>query len=244
MSKITWILTIVSLFVIYLIILNIRNQLTPSNYIINTYLYITLAILLVGDTWMILDDFNTNIESSFNFTKIICLTIITFGSLFVTVSTSNDQYFIKHIAWTTLVLSLGVLTYVHYKINVENSTLLKTLIMLLGVMATLSYIAWTQPIGTFDSWRKPLLCILCTMIIIEIIDFIFSGSNINELLNRQRIYSWVLIFVFSGFVLYDTQKIVADGNNATIKNADYPTASLGIFLDMLNLFQNITNVSN
>lgn len=255
--KVSIVLTLLCLITIYILYQNIRVDLTPNIYIVNTYLYIILGLLIIGDTWMILDGYSdeNDSEQRFIFQNLLLVTAMSFVSLFVVMLTSNEYYIVKHIAWITFMLSLGVMSYVHYKINVENDTLKKTLFTLVIIMATLSYIAWMMPLDTFMSLEKPLLVILCILLLTEIFDYIINFDKTSgNFFDRRKLYSWGFIFVFSGFVLYDTQKLINDGKNISnactaIENnqficADYPRASLALVLDAINLFQNATNVNN
>lgn len=247
--KISWILLFMCLIVIYLISNGIVKELTPNMYVLNTYLYITLAVLLIGSVWLGAEDYNLFDEKDVG-RNLFILVIVMFGSLFVTLLTSNDQNVIKHIAWLTFVLCLGFTTYLHYKKSVHDDTILKVLCTLLAIMAVLSYVAYTQPLNTFASWQKPMMYILSTLIVVEMFDLIFLNKG-EDFINRTKIYSWITILLFSGFVLYDTQKILSDGIGITascesksqIKCADYPKASLGLVLDAVNLFQALSNVS-
>ena len=248
--KISWILLFLCVMVIYLISTGTNKELTPNMYLLNTYLYITLAVLLIGSTWLSAEEYNLFGEQDIG-NNFIMLIIVTFASLLTTLFTTNDQIVIKHVAWLTFVLCLGFTTYLHFKKNVQNKTLLKVLIRVLAIMGGLSYIAYTQPLDTFMSWGAPLTSALGILIAIEIFDLCFLEKG-EEFVTRIRIYSWIAIMLFSGFVLYDTQKLLNDGINITdkclsksqAKCADYPKASLGLLLDAVNLFQNVSNVSN
>ena len=125
------------------------------------------------------------------------------------------------------------------------------LLELIGVVAILSYVAYSQPLDTFNSWGTPLAYILGTVIVIECFDLIFSSYDNSGFLTRNRIYGWIAVLLFSGFILYDTQKILKNATITTIlcdsknqwKCSDYPSASLGLFLDMVNMFTGLTSIN-
>ena len=77
---------------------------------------------------------------------------------------------------------------------------------------------------------------------------LFGDKDVDGYVKRQKIYSFFAVLLFSGFVLYDTHKIFTDAHKVVagceslnqLDCADYPVASLGIFLDAVNLFNNLS----
>lgn len=250
--KLSWILALFALGVIYLIVTGIQLELTPKQYVINTYMYLLLGIIISSLVWTILDEYQiVNYENPITVMKFIGVAILSFISLFVVLATSKEAYIIKNTAWSVFMICIGLLTYLTYKINVREGNMKNVVISLISIVAVLSYIAYTQPLETFNSWGKPMLYILGTLIIVECLDLIFGDHKSINFVTRSKIYSWVCILLFSGFILYDTQKILYDANATTelcdsksqIKCADYPVASLGLFLDIANLFSSLSIIS-
>lgn len=251
MNKImTWILGLFSLGVIYFITSNIDKKLTESQYVLNTYMYILLGILLSSLTWKVLDDHIniTNLSIPFRFFGVFILSLI---SLFVVMTTTNDVYIIKNIAWGVFVISIGIMTYITYKNNVHFGKMQNILLEFIGIVAVLSYIAYSMPVDTFKTIHVPLLYILLVLIIIEFVDFFINNHTRESYINMTRIYGWITVILFSGFILYDTQKILYDAKihttNCNTQNqlecVDYPVASLGIFLDIANLFTGLSAIN-
>ena len=73
--------------------------------------------------------------------------------------------------------------------------------------------------------------------IMYFIDIFFIDSD-----NRLT-YAYLFIFIFTGFLLYDTKFILIRSQRCR-GNADYIEGTLDIFLDVVNLFNNITMISN
>ena len=123
-----------------------------------------------------------------------------------------------------------------------NGTLASTFLSLILIVGILSYLAYNSPLDTFDSWLKPMLIILCGLIFVQLIDLLFfvKGAQANSFIQRYRIYSWIGLLLFSGFLVYDTQHLIKKAHYITSvcssKNqsicADYPKESLNIFLDI------------
>lgn len=75
-----------------------------------------------------------------------------------------------------------------------------------------------------------LFLALISMIVISVIN-LFVGSPLVHL-----IMSWVGVLVFTGFILYDTSEIVHG------REKNYISASLGMYLNILNLFMNFLSI--
>ncbi len=249
-NKITLFLTIFCALIIFLIYSNINEPLNVQNYIVNTYLYIALAIAIIITSWSFMLDYNIDFLENFTMFKFIVLCILSFGSLSIVVGTNNDNLALKHVAWTVLILTTGVMSFLFYKKNIKNNMLSKTIFELFAIIGVFTFIAYVYPPDTFLNWGAPLTYALMMMIIIEIINIMFF-ENIDNYMNQLVFTSWIVIILFCGFLLYDTQKIIKNGIIVTSKCksknqlicADYPKESLGIFLDILNLFERLSIIN-
>jgi len=82
--------------------------------------------------------------------------------------------------------------------------------------------------GTF------LLCSLLFLIISEVVVLFLGNMSI-----WIRTFSVIAFFLFSLYILYDTNQILQRNYSG-----DFITASLDYYLDILNLFLNVTNIIN
>lgn len=250
-KRMDWFLALMALFVIYFIANNTEEILTEQIYLLNTYLYILLAIIIVVTSWNILDDNPTFVEHMYSSWNCIGLIILSFAALFFTVLIPTENVVAKHAAWTLFVTTIGMLLYVSYLQSKSSGNLMHVGIILIILVAILTWTAYVKPIDYFDSYGKPLLMMLLGLIIIELGDMIFFGGT-DAFFTRFRVYSWVAIVIFSGLLLYDTQKIrehaiiftTECAGKRQLECVDYCTESLTIFLDIANLFSSINNVSN
>jgi FtsH-binding integral membrane protein len=250
MGYIDWFITLSALAVIYIIVNNYSQELTPELYIVNTYLYILLAIIIVAASWNILDKSpalaNDIFGSGWN---LVALIVLSFVSLFCTMLSSPKNIGVKHLAWFILVATLGITSYVCYIKSITDGTLGHIFVSLIVLMSILTLFAYSKPVDHFDSWGAPLLTVLAGLILVEIGDFVLFHDDTENFLSRFRIYSWIAIVLFSGFLIYDTnvirKKAISVTNDCYGKQigcVDYPTESLGIFLDLMNLFNNMSNI--
>jgi FtsH-binding integral membrane protein len=85
---------------------------------------------------------------------------------------------------------------------------------------------------------KGLFVALISIILIELMTLIPSFSQ----LRNSRLISYVVIAIFSLYVSHDTTRMFALSEKC--KNMpNYPKASIGFFLDIINLFSRFSRLS-
>lgn len=250
-----WTLGLFGLAVICIIVNGYQKPLTENVYIMNTYMYILFALIAISSTVVYLDkcagiDYIVN-NGRMHFFGLFILLMTT---LFATMMTSPENYIIKHLSWLAFLAIIGIMIYPVAKVAMIKGKLWSILSTLAAILGALSFIAFTKPLGKFLTWGNMLTILLLGLIIFEVVDMLFSHPHDIYFFNRTRIYSWLAILLFSGFMLYDTQKLILHSkiyqekcrsttNIEQLECVDYPNESLGIFLDIMNLFTSMTNIS-
>ena len=245
-------LALITLPIIFIIINGYQDTLTENKFIINTYMYILLAILTIANTVMFLNENNeiaNNIFSSS--TKFFALFILLMTSLFVTLLTDRKSYIIKHISWLIFIMLIGISSYPSVKHSLDKGKFWQIIVTISCIVGILSYLAFTHSLDKFTSWGNSLTLILFALIIFESIDILFSNIESKGFMDRTKIYAWIGIILFSGFILYDTQKIILHGKayaqlckgQKQLGCVDYPTESVGVVLDLVNMFNSVSHVS-
>ncbi len=247
-------IALLGLAIILIIVNGYGKPLTETRYIMNTYAYILFAILAISGTVLYIDNHHQEIAITayMNFFVMFILLITT---LFATIAISPENYIIKHIAWLAFLAIVGIMIYPSAKLALIKGQLWNIIISLACIVGTLSFIAYTKPLGTYLSWGNMLTTCLVGLIIFEVVDMLFfADNNTNKFITRTKIYSWITIILFSGFMLYDTQKLILHAKiyNSKCSNTinlqqlscvDYPSESLSLFLDIINLFSSMSNIS-
>ena len=239
------ILVIILLAIIGMILRNMMGPLDEKGYIVNSYMYVFGSLLMVVLFGALFDKYNTLEE--FTVTKLFAVFMLSIISLLGIMLTPKDNQIIKHIALFIFLLTISVSTYHIYKVASEEGILFKVLIALAIIVLTLSFIAYTQPLGIFDGWYPYLFVGLMGLVVVQLLDIIFGDEALDS---RNKLYGWVTIVLFSGLLLYDTNKlrqmskivIMQCQNQSQFVCTDYPTQSLGLFLDVLNMFSGLTRV--
>jgi FtsH-binding integral membrane protein len=242
--KTSLLLALIILPIIFIIINGYQNKLTENKFIFNTYMYILLSIIVIANIILTLDQNKEFANNMLEPSKLIPLFILMMTTLFVTLLTDKQSYIIKHISWLLFIILIAISSYPIVKHSLVSGKFWQIITTLGCIIGILSYFAFTRPLDTFTSWGNILGIILFGLIIFESFDILFSNVQSKNFIDRTKIYAWIGIIVFSGFILYDTQKLIIRAkeyshickNKSQLGCVDYPTESLGLFLDMINLF--------
>ncbi len=205
-----------------------RGQFTCQHYILNTYLYVILALLLVGLTLILMDKMHIR----FLLHPLIML-IISLGILFALLFLPSNYVILKHILWIAFVILLGSTFYFYYLVAPDTfvSTLITTALLTIG----LSILAFAKPEWISLNWGPILFWSLFAGIVLQLV-LIFIGSKQSWGFRHLLSYGFIILFIF--YLLYDTKRLQI--NALRCIKADYITESLNLFLDIINLFSNIS----
>ena len=235
-----------SLFVISMLVLSVliyknayqNNVLTCNKYVMNTYLYIALSLMIVSTTVLTLEKY-IDFSQYFNNYSFVALFISTLVFLVSTMFISPENTMLKHLSWLIFIMLIGVSLYPAYKVGKISNMLYPTLITTILLVLGLTMVAFYNPDLISLSWGPVLISALVVGILLQIILF-FTGLETRNW--YSLILSYVFIIIFSLLLLYDTKKLQINSQNCVIP--DYINESIGIFLDIINLFNNILRVKS
>jgi FtsH-binding integral membrane protein len=231
---------------VFVIYNNVSNQLTTESYIATTYMYIFFAflfIILVNEENLV-PDLRHNI-------KLVAMCILMLILTVTLHAISQENQVLKHIVWVALIWMMAIILNPIYNLAKEENILNKVMVTIGVMFIVMSYFAYTKPLTYFDSWYPYLYSGLIGIIVSRLLNIIFSDlNNPGGFFSRDWMISIITVLIFNGFLLYDTQKIIKEGKvlnyvckgKQNLSCADYPTKSLSIILDMINLFVNMTNI--
>ena len=222
-----------------------KGRFTCQKYILNTYLYLLLSVLLVTLEVLLFEYNDVKVIDIYGHLTGWIPVILTFvaiiGLLVITLMIDPKNVLLKHIAYFTFILASGLLVYPSYTIAKNNNVILQVLFSLVGILVFFSAVAFAKPEWISLSWGPVLLFLLIGAIIALIVSYIVGRKN-----KRNRVpkpLSYFIIGLFILFVLYDTKLIQVHAKTCSVKTADYINESLGVFIDALNLFQQLVNVN-
>jgi len=142
----------------------------------------------------------------------------------------------KHLSWLVWIITMGITMYPIYLRSKQNGVFLSSLAVTFAMVATLTTVAFYRP-DMIDLKMGPiLLVLLLSGILLKIFTAIFAKRKTAN--NISYYTSYVFIVLFSLFILYDTKKLQVNAKKCVIP--DYINESMGVFLDVLNLFSSIS----
>ena len=230
-----------------------NGSLTCDHYVLNTYLYIILAILLVFMVVLINDKygiFNSFLlwmsQGSMIRIIIICiiLLILLLGLSYALLKVNPNNIVASNTIWTLLILILGIslipTIWFGRLENVVDIAGISTILITIGV-GLLGYY-YGDEIVTFD-WDKYLNYALLALIGIIIIG-IFLIKNPETMFNFIFIISILILIIFILLLLSNHKKLKENSEKCidgkTVPN--YPVESFNIFIKMLNIFQELIRI--
>ena len=217
------------------------KQFTCNRYLLNTYLYVILSFNLIALQVLTMEYLNVNfVPNMLIFIGILILSIICILAIH---KISPKKIVLKHLVWILFLASLGLIFYPMYLSFVNQKYLIvSSIITTLFIFLALSLVAYLRPDLISLSWGPVLLVLLASIIIMElIVAFLIPGGDTRTWL--LRMISYVVIVLFMVYILYDTKRLQINAKECGKPNpADYIKESLGLFLDIWNIFIRILSL--
>lgn len=206
------------LFILLIVIIQLSITYWVMNRAHNPEINILLIFILSITIIAVLTTFHENIPPIFQFALLTFFSYL-FGLLFYQVKKSKQ-----------------------YSPELINEVILSTISVFIS-MAVVGFLLLSLGIRLgFKIWII-LFVGLLSMIISRII-LIFTAvnpDNIDKLTTRHKLLSAFGIFLFSGYVIYDTNIIL---QGTYYKKNEYTRAALSYYLDFVNLFSNKLNLTD
>ena len=227
--------------------------LTCNNYVFNTYLYIILSILLifivvlVNDKFGIFNEFllwmsqGTIVRIIVTFIIILCVLIWLLYSL---QTTDPSNIFESNLIWALLILLLGIILiptiWFGRLTNVVGIAGMLTILITI-VVGYLGFY-YGDEIVSFD-WDKYLNYMLWVLIIIIIIGSIII-TNPETMYIFYIVISIISLIIFVLLLLSNHKKLKQNADKCIDGQVvpNYPVESFGIFIKMLNIFQDLVRI--
>ena len=165
---------------------------------------------------------------------IFILSIVSIIGLYVAPSNSFPQLAVYILFIILLSLSIHPL----YKLSQINNVIMPCLLTTIGIFITLSLVSYINPNLVSFNLGRVLLLGLIGLIFLRLSFFLFPPSN-----NLIKISSYIGIFIFCGFILYDTKIMVTRATQCN-RQYNYLTNVTSLFLDFYNMFVDMMTLSN
>lgn len=241
-----YLLTFIGILALYKIYVNSDKQVTANLIIDNVYTYLLLGLIISSITAFSVDKYPELSARADSMQGLLGSFIMALIMLFIIFS-SNNSNAIRTIAWTVFMISFGIMSHPLLKVLKKTGQGEKVFLTLVAIVGAMSLIAYKLP-GMFLGWGSYLTIVLFSLIVIEVLDLLLGSRE--GLSKRSKLYSWIGIGLFSGFLLYDTQRLVEQAKIGAelskyikLDNINYQGLSLSIYLDIANLFSSLTNAN-
>ena len=222
-----------------------NKKLTCNRYVLNTYLYLILAILII--VFMILLNTNHKIlektipfmyESLLGFIVQIFLIFALFF-YFATLNPTKNKIQI-HIVWVLIMVFLGILLYPVVLINNYNNNMGSVLGVTLSIMLLTGFLGnkYGDYLVRFD-WDKYLYTALILSVILSVI-LLFTGQ-LND--NFELYFTVVVLIIFVLLLISYNKKLVENSKTCLEhNNPNYLQESLGLFTKIMNVFVQVSKL--
>ena len=234
-------ISLITLVVFLILLLALKNRSFKScnNYILNVYLYITFSYLFTRICIYIIDIIYNNDGLTDNLTIendgiFITACIISLVSLtFITLTTN---IYLTYILYLIFLISLSFILRPIFKyketVEIVNNSLLQTVLMLL-VMSIVS-VLFSKYIDRYGNFILTGLVVgLLSIIIMTVYNININRYNLQELIENQQLITYFSIVIFAMFLAYDSYRIRKNALLCSTSMANYPKASLNIYLDII-----------
>lgn len=210
-------------------------------YLMHTYKYVFLEVVgLAGTAYGAykLGLVNNVLDIQLNrpWTSLFLFFVLPCAGLFGVLSIPKRKVATKHVALALTVGSLGVAVSPLVSL-VPSSALVAAGGITTGIFGVLSMVALVAPSTTFIGLGGPL-SIGCLLLSAAGISQLFlKGSSLRAM---QSMELYVGLGLISGFLLYDTQRVIAKAEQEeSDEKLDPMRESIGVFLDTLDIFMRV-----
>lgn len=202
---------------------------------VNSFIGITYLHLLAGLGLTSISAVNPVYQSSIT---LLIEAVLSIALLFILFILTPGP--LKYIVFAAFSIILGQILANSVKELQSKNILTDVLVTVAGIFLAMTAVGFydNQNILGFGGY---LFAALLGLVLarIAILIGVVGGAPTNTLSSVNYALSWVGTILFTVYVAYDTQRLKED---SLLKKKDYINSSLGLFLDAINLFQNVGDI--
>jgi FtsH-binding integral membrane protein len=168
------------------------------------------------------------------------LVLIFFISTRPTFDTKASNVLTNHILWVAFIFMMSIVLIPRVVSKETNQYVNEAIMLTACIFIIMSIAVYLFPVffsETFSFMYPALLVALIAIIIFEVVN-IFTYSSAETFTQMRRMVSYVVIFVFSLYISYDTSKMI-QLSKLCVRYPNYPKTSVMFFLDVINIFSRI-----
>lgn len=169
---------------------------------------------------------------------LIPLTLVSIGSLIATQWTNKENTAKKLLSWGIFNASMGIaLSPIGF---INKAIVAQAGAISLGLGGLLTGIVYLSPNTNFMKWEGPLWAGFASLSIASAAALFFPNTAFAYGADRASLYGGLVIFC--GFLMASTQRLIKEAESKRKNQFDPINSSLGIYLDILNIFVKILKI--
>lgn len=220
---------LICLLIFFIYIRSFENDVPQcKGYVLNVYLYVLLGLLITAFSVL----FIAKRRYPITMVKSLLAFAVAALALFGLYSISPKQVLLNHVVWLVFLIAMSTFVYTIWRYTKYRGTLNTTIIATVLIFSLMTLIVFIKPDLVKLSWGSTLTILLLGVLLAWIIPMFFSWGK--DMTTYYRFLAAFLIVIFSFLVLYDT-KLLKERSKTCIL-PDYPRDSIGLFLDIINIF--------
>ena len=218
------------------------GQFRCKNYMLNSYLYLLLAVLIISLNVVMMDENNLvdKMRSTNMFgTLSVSAFVLTFVLLFCLLMIDPRNILMKHIVWLLMLVMFGFMVYPSYLNQKYQGTIVRSLLGVIGIMIGFSMLIFFFPnmfLENYSFFGAFFLILLIGAIFMQISTYFIKDTVYNKFV------TYAIIVLFAFLISFDTQTLVIRSKTCNEKSKtrtflpDYIDASMSLLLDMINIY--------
>jgi len=240
---------LISLATVLIIAVNIFNKAfkdgkpTCQHYILNTYLYIALGIILISAMCLVNEKGQILLSpislGLTGFIGMIVFLVIWLSLLYTIYKLPSKYYPLIHLLWALAMYILASLMYPLYIIAKEMGVMTTAILITLGIVIVTSLIGYYKgDVFNFDL-KRYLRWTLFALIFAEL-GVIYLVKDMELFMQITMILAFLGIIVFGLFLLAYTKDLKERSEKCV--EANYPAESVKFILSMINIFSDVIRI--
>jgi hypothetical protein len=224
-----------------------------KNFMLNTYLYLILSITIIALSVIFMDDTNAiNIINNTGFGAYTMIFTFIFGIGLVIALTVMDasQIILKHILWIIMLTIFAIPAYLSYLKQSQQGIVVQSILGTIGVLVAFSGLVYFKPkmfLENYNAYSTMFIALLVSAVFMEI-GRMFMDPNAESTQTYSRYLAYGIIALFAFLISFDTQTLVQKAKRCNERSRyqfdrpDYISDSLGLLLDVLNIYNRMDNM--
>lgn len=162
----------------------------------------------------------------------LLLILVMLGGIFTFYMVKNN--ILKHLLWIVIIVSSGLLSRKLYKrLNSDEEDVKNVLRKLIIILILCVIIATVYPQFLTQKLEYILFFSLIGTLIAGLVDYVFYEKKYSSII------SYLIVFIFSGFVMFDTKRVKDFSKKCVDGNTGYLDNVLDMFINITGLFDQL-----